>query len=107
MIIYRVENDAGQGPYRLGHGVMWNKLFNPEQRPFPSMDPGLEHILASKKDLIKDFFFGFNSLEQLRDWFEDEELISLDNIGFKIKTFDVPDALIIEGSAQLLFKKTI
>lgn len=104
MIIYRVENKDGDGPYIKGFTLMWdNSRQSRETNPSPQEDPTLANAIASQGINVSQFRFGFKTLEQLEQWFSAEELARLKALGFEVK--QVQAQLVIEGDSQILFKR--
>lgn len=87
--IYRVENSEGIGPYCAGNGSMefsFESSHNgSKNHPGPFDDEGLAKFWGkmefSKKEKWK---FGFESMEQLLDWFKIEDIAELQEAGFFI-----------------------
>jgi hypothetical protein len=51
-----------------------------------------------------DYFCGFQSANQLFEWFEGFEY-SLEKYGFQVKVFEVDDEDVYSGKYQVVFKK--
>ena len=64
--------------------------------PSPSADKGL-------RNLQKDEFCAFKTVEQLQDWIEPSWMEEIISLGFKILMLDVSECRI--GEYQILFKK--
>lgn len=107
MIIYRVENSEGWGPFS---SEISDKLFGEILRKWaehtnslPTPEEDLKE--EDKKILYKNFTFfkhGCESLDQLKMWFGDF-LPKLEELGFKISTYEVQEEFILRGQYQILF----
>lgn len=101
--VWRVENCEGVGPYaRQGLHHLWQECDHTEDtgRPGPyqdSFDINWLHKILDKKEYI----FGFKSLEQLRNWFSDKELMNLAELGYEPKQILAKE--IHEGEKQVIF----
>lgn len=104
MIVYRVENASGVGPY---HGSMWhpsrhqNKLTHPN----PMWDEGMCEEWARRVGGMygSQYVFGFKSMEQLHEWFNAEELEHVREYKYDIVAFEVAETDVIMGERQLAF----
>lgn len=92
MIVYRVEDPSGVGPYRGGSIV---EPFSNE-RPRPLTDPAFN--LLGKED-----YFCFTSREDLDNWFDEDRRISLRG-KYSILTIESNHVLI--GNKQAVFDKS-
>lgn len=62
----------------------------------PSSDP----LLRDK--FSKDYCFGFESIDQLNNWFSSPEKQALNNEGYVIAVYQATD--FVKGSTQVIFK---
>lgn len=111
MIVYRVENNAGTGPYRDGaisleledaiDDMMGNRGFS---IPFFRINyplPREDGIMISNG---REWECGFSTLEQFHHWFYDAEVIErLNDEGFYLYEFEVPEEFIKRGRHQCEF----
>jgi hypothetical protein len=106
MMIYRVENSVGAGPYSCEWDEEYASVINVsmnsvgfESHPVPS-DDGIY-------DLSKDEFFGFVSIEQLSAWFPGlvQNLNKLSN--WRISTYEVDQRYVKEGESQVAFNRSM
>lgn len=102
MLVYRVEDSEGRGPYRKRAGYVheWSKDengHNDYNHPSPYQDglPGMWDM--------ESYICGFKSKAQLKAWFSEEELSNLEALGFSIKTFEVPKSDVKVGGKQVIF----
>lgn len=106
MLVYRLEDDEGNGPYE--YHSQGSKLHNSS------------HILPcphsrSEKRQLRDFWnktdytlrehyqCGFSSLEQLFAWFDKRKLKCYHNQTIKISIYDVKETHMIDGYYQCIF----
>ena len=93
MIVYRIENQHGVGPYRGFDGVQdreWQTEQVVDDRcPSPWTDFGdlWQNTPATTRHT---HFFGFLKLSQLKMWFQDAERERLRALGYRIVRLDVP-----------------
>jgi hypothetical protein len=118
MLVYRIENAAGEGPYR-GNGDCKRWLLSgaaSSSRPPPFEDKRLREIRNYCGDrkisqlhalLAKDATAcGFSSMKQLRIWFNFSDVRRLAREGFHIYCYEVPKQNVMQGSNQVLFDKS-
>ena len=103
MIVYRVENEEGKGPYRDRspsefRDDMVDRHSCCPDHPLPE-DDGL---LAIHK-LGLEISYGFSSLESLHEWFSEYELEMLYNEGYVIQTYEASE--VHKGEHQVVFAK--
>lgn len=94
---YRIEDFDRNGPYRYECWPRYNE-WDKERHPGP-YDDGLGHVYAGE-------VFGFQTMEMLRDWFDDEILRELSEHPmctpweFRITHYIVDERQIRHGSKQ-------
>lgn len=101
--VYRVQRPNGYGPYWLynlwlGYGegdAVWIHGHNDDTHPSPR-DDGLNVFLGAM-----EWKCGFRDLDQLSDWFTDEELVTLYSHGFAI--YEIEAERIQVGKRQILY----
>lgn len=75
-----------------------------QTHPSPKDDPLILEVMDRNPNYIDfegTFICGFNSLEQLRNWFSRTELSNLQKLGFIIAAY-TPDE-VVNGQTQVLF----
>lgn len=104
MIVYRVENSEGLGPYR-GHGWHPTRHMDKVTHPNPNWDEGMveEWHRRVGNHYDSQYVFGFESMDQLNAWFNDQEMSDLMVFGYSIVAFEVADSDVIIGRKQLAF----
>lgn len=96
--VYRVEHyDSGKGPYSADFN--WTDCWHDAENghPVPRLD-GLESFPQS-------YCFGFETHEQLREWFSWSERARLGHNGYVISVYSVSSRMIRKGSKQIVFNK--
>lgn len=98
MIVYRVERDDGNGPYRIAKehpgGLVTLTSFKDVIHP-AGVDPARHPVNAwVTMEVITQgspWIFGFRTLADLRRWFNAEERARLAALGFGISAYSVPN----------------
>lgn len=101
-MIYRVEEEYGRGPY-INH-VMDSVISKEEWIEFASYSPN--HPCPRSEGWrrrLGDDSFGFQSLEQLRAWFDDDLLDLLSTAGYSVSVYDAEPSW--ASSTQCTFLK--
>lgn len=109
--IYRVESiNTEEGMYSIGKNIKLLLSNKESNTPAPEDDVLLNHIFS--KDVYtnatykKEWFFGFNKIEDVNKWIGNKNLIELMSIsGNCLVEYEVPKSFIIFGEKQLIFKK--
>lgn len=104
--IYRIENEEGVGPY----GVSWGYTTNPHlmasdplKHPSPHREPELGW---NKVTNAAPWFFGFDSMEALKRWFDEPVLLeAMEKRGFLLTIYEVPAEHCRISRAQAIFIK--
>jgi len=98
IFVYRLEYLNGIGPYRNKDILNYSEEINPT--PYNDFKENLYlHMKYSGK--IKKYKFGFETIEDLNNWFPKEQLDELMKIGYKVKKFSTKKY--IKGNKQLMF----
>lgn len=102
MVIYRVQDVYGYGPYNSGNLDWQTRNHDSKQTPHLELD-----ILLKYKARYNHYayLYGFKSMDQLNSWFTKKELINLKLSGYKIVKLDIPDNKVIVGYKQVMFLK--
>lgn len=114
MIVYRVEDEHGGGPYNgtrapepftagwvtIINGATGERGNDPVNQPSPYIDiPEWKTPFEGHKR----FRFGFKTVEQMHNWFHDEARAELDRRGLKWAQYEVPDEWVDMGGHQVAF----
>lgn len=111
--VYRVEHkdfengNAFAGPYSasgINNASDWADFSSDhgdDNHPPPDKDLLLKTHNIIKNKNFDDYFFGFNSLDQLKLWFSNTELKRLFDLNYVIAEY-ISDT-VIEGEKQVLF----
>lgn len=83
---YRLANADNHGPYHSDHSASFNRSGD-NDHPGPCTDPGLRKIW-DRLPQQTTYKFGFRSLEQLLDWFNHNDRLSLADVGFRIRIYE-------------------
>ena len=91
MLVWRIENETGYGPYRLPD-LDWQESCHCEYcgRPSPEVDYGElgSFWRGFKLDDKEKYKFGFVNPDSLRQWFTEYELFNLSDLGFRVAVYD-------------------
>jgi hypothetical protein len=107
MTLYRLENEkTGTGPYTSSSIPAMNEAhYDDPEHPGPFQDAimsldalGTETMLYG--DQAKS---AFTSMEQLTRWFG-EWLPQLKELGFVVRSFEIPEKDVLQGATQVLYK---
>jgi len=99
LYIYRVENDLGEGCYWFKDtGKVLSNHFTEEG--YPLHPTPLEDIGIERTPEIEEVC-GFLNLKQAKNWFTDEELKELKELGFHLKKVKVKK-ITAKGNKQVL-----
>lgn len=100
--VYRVENEYGGGPYRVGEvGNSAHRSISNDYTPGPFTDP--DHSGWARDNSIRDYYFGFKSIDAYKRWFSDRKLLKEE--GFHLAVYHVPASAVRHGTKQSLFVK--
>jgi hypothetical protein len=112
MLVYRIENAAGEGVYRAKgwtFGVYYTA--DSSRHPLPHDDSALMRAIPSDYlhwdgRLRACLIYGFSSLDQLRCWFyADEWRKVMHENGFSVSVYSGFDSDIYAGDTQAVFIK--
>ena len=90
MIMWRVENEEGDGPYNCSIRDAWRFKDHTRAtgRPTPEEDPELAVQIAKKWgdrwSMPSTCIFGFKTLKQYKAWFSKGERQRLKKLGYKL-----------------------
>ena len=106
MIIYRIENERGFGPYRCYTNWKCDENdHNDLNHPGAWEDNIIDKIYDIKEER-HDFYCGFEKLYMLHNWFLYQELKNLKDIGYNIVEIEIDKKWVIFGKSkrQIMFK---
>lgn len=107
MIVYRVEDGEGRGPYRCycsnaDLAQMWER-HRGEQWPIPYRDR-LLYDRMPHHTIEDQYRFCFASMTSFHAWFSDDDRDILHRADFRLSVYEVPAEQVVEGDKQALFK---
>ena len=102
MRIYRIQAADGRGPFRPGVTEQWIGEPRWHERPSLMEEFDMRDILA--RVAKRHMGCGFRTPEQLRRWFDADEMAKLAMLGFHAVTMTV-DEIIAESRTQLVFAR--
>ena len=118
MLVYRVEDFDGQGPYQISPLVyaqletfMGLPSFlddDPVDHPHPYQDGfNTEGLPIWEFKIPQEYSFGFRSSEDLRKWFfrEETDAQRLEEVGLRVRVFSVSSEHVLAGNSQVMFRK--
>lgn len=110
MIVYRIEDSKGRGPYRrndVKHVLPgWDACDFNYRHPCPMDDHGLrEWWLDLGHGMQRESYVcGFRDIKQLVDWFHKQEWMDrLQEAGYSLTTYEVDAQTVQFGDSQLMF----
>jgi hypothetical protein len=99
MLVYRVENKCQRGPYRNEEfGSPLNLLLRIHSEDGRHPSPYCEGFTK-----IARLNCGFDSMEQLHNWFSPDELLTMGKAGYLLSTYDCPKGGVQTGQKQIMF----
>lgn len=103
ILIFRVENLYKNGPYSQGPGpIEWSDTKHPT--------PGQVKEKVAKVfgwDELHKFYYGFRSLDELKNWFDLNDRRRLDyHHGFFVSVYEIPKRYCFFGNKQAMFLKS-
>jgi hypothetical protein len=96
MLVYRVENADGEGPYAGFKTTDLSRHYNTDTHPGPYYD-NIPSVHSYHR-------FGFSSAEKFVSWFNEDERASLAGDGYRMSIYDVDPAHVIHGRKQVVFE---
>ena len=99
MIVYRVENADGRGPY-VGNPVPEMDDAANDRQPMAWQDGLSEWWNDGKANAYR---YGFRTLEQIKSWFLPDQLTILARHGFRVTEYEVPQSHVLSGKKQVVF----
>jgi len=109
-LCFRVVNAFDIGLYQAGRPECWYDLpsYDPDTYEDKHPTPSSDRLLARPWYELEDksqYFFGFKSLEQMRQWIYKEHVLrGLQEDGFRIAIYQTEDYYI--GDTQMIFRKS-
>ena len=103
MIVYRVENSDLNGPYYYADMFRSDWTDSEKHEDNPDRPSPFEDGMCHFANELKDYKYGFKSLDDLEKWFDGDDLDSLHSYGYSIVTIEVDFVNIIHGSKQIAF----
>lgn len=117
VVIYRIENADGDGPYNPSRGLdIYECPYYPqpgtreeaEQHPAPAHDSALVEAWAAvsmTSRRLNDWRYGFASVAQLRRWFADDRVLEwLQRHGYHLATYTVRgEGRVVVGHSQVMY----
>ena len=107
MLVYRVEDSNGTGPYRnwmsIGVYLKYKHAKLTERTPTPPEDGMSVFDDAYCSGSTNDYRFGFDSIEALKNWFDEEDRVKLSDDCFVCSVFEIDDDQVMMGGKQLAF----
>lgn len=105
MLVYRIENAAGEGMYRAGkHPDCTSQMQNGPHHPTPWEDAKLSSDWQAISNRSA-FSFGFGTVEQLKAWvYRMDWRQELQDAGFAMYLYDSTE--VYTGDTQAVFIKT-
>ena len=104
MLVYRVEIcDENVGPYSRFDWQSHDHN-NSGRTPAPCEDPGLRRWGRESWDSRERYRFGFSSIEQLMEWFTEDELRALSKLEMTLSVYEIENRHTVSGYHQVVFK---
>lgn len=114
MIVYRYQNEKGEGPYR-GQRICWGIWRDPARHPTPDADfealrlnrDAVDYFgdLDALTDLVRPYRFGFPSIEAAYAWFRSDERDTLRADGFQLHAIPAREVIVSDSGKQCMFRE--
>lgn len=114
MIVYRVENKNGEGPYFNqfsldGPSLEWGRSINSLHGDCPNHPAPSDDIKAEGFDRYSgEWYYGFTTMEALEKWFNTPEPLKLEMLlaaGYLVRQFECEPEDVKPGNIQCAFKR--
>lgn len=103
--VYRVEDERGAGPYRGPSSIMMGEMgADHSDSKHPCIEEDNSGIIF-EEDMKYQHLFGFDSLDQLFEWFEPKYRTEMHKWAFRIAVYQVPEYAVVTGDHQLIFQE--
>jgi len=119
MIVKRVENKSGEGPYQgieMDEWVLSNHGDNNHPNRFEDRFSTyllekrckVNLLLKDNYSNIDDYYFGFELKRNLNNWFSKKELKNLKGLGFHVVKYEISTKYVLQGKSkkQIMFLKS-
>ena len=104
MIVYRVQDSEGRGPWRPGFSKHWVRERDDHANLVPWMQEFGDIIPRGGSGFGKHCGCACKTIEQLRRWFSADEYETLLSFGFQAVQMDI-DRVLAESDIQLVFQR--
>lgn len=104
MLIYRIEDNSHTGPYR---SKLWDYSVH-GSKEFPgNKNETLYEVLHNMftEEEYKQFLCGFENEEQMLNWFSEDNIYKLLEIGFDIRVYECPVENVVIRDHQVFFNR--
>lgn len=107
MVVLRVQDMVGRGPYRWGFSHQWTDPLHEMRNPsFMHEFPFVEQMLQRRPPAESAYGCAFRTLEQACRWFSEDERRKLAGLGYRLVAMKADDIL-EESDRQLVFWRRI
>lgn len=106
MIVYRIENKEGKGPYQdQSYGPLSKLCWSHNNSNYPDLCQDFYGLVSF--DYNFDFVFGFQSRQLYKSWFGGF-ITLMRSHGFKLSKYEIDPEKIIVGKSgkQIIFRKS-
>lgn len=100
--IYRWEDADGIGPYQSG--VFSTTEFDIFRHPPPGEDDAFEHLKYYWGYMDSSYLYGFESLQAMFDWFDEEMIFKMHEAGLELYRIEFQKDDVVFGEKQVMFK---
>lgn len=100
--IYRWEDANGIGPYQSG--VFSTTEFDIFRHPPPGEDDAFEHLKSFWGDMDSSYLYGFESLQAMFHWFDEEMIVKMVEAGLSLHKITLNREDVVFGEKQVMFE---
>ena len=100
--IYRVEDCNGIGPYQNSNTFKFLSDFSLQKHPMVN-NSKIEDFADEHGYNVEDVFFGFESINQLKNWFSKKVLDNLYKINYHVAVYEISIKYAVSDNKQVIF----
>lgn len=106
MIVYRVQDHKGRGPFKPGLSKRWaDEVFAPGQEELPTFMEEFGNDLIERLGRPGEYYgSAVRSADKIKRWFSEAERTKLHKLGYRLVSMKA-DRVLAESSNQIVFAR--